>query len=314
MNRAIPLTTGSYIETTPKATIVITTKNRVADLVVAIKSVLEQSVECEVIVIDDGSTEATAVDIPANFPTIRYIRHEESAGYIVRRNEGADVASCEIIFSIDDDAAFQCRDTVAQTLAEFNDLRVGAVAIPFIDVRKGTAIQQLAPSSDGIFVTGAFIGTAHALRRTTFQQLGGYRSFFCHQGEEGDYCVRMLDKGYVVRLGRAEPILHFESPKRDFRRMDFYGRRNDILFYWFNAPFLALPFALAGTIVNGLRHGLRCKRFSVMAQGLVSGLFAIRLVLNKRAPVSRECFALFRQLKNLRCIEIEKVERFLKKA
>ena len=47
------------------------------------------------------------------------IRHDESRGYIVRRNEGVREACGKIVISIDDDAAFSTPDVVRQTLAEF---------------------------------------------------------------------------------------------------------------------------------------------------------------------------------------------------
>ena len=292
------------MQNTNIASIVITTKNRVDDLVVAVQSAIEQTVDCEIIVIDDGSTDQTATEIRSRFNSVRLIRHEQSLGYIVRRNEGAQLASCEIVFSIDDDAAFVSKNTVKQTLAEFSDPHVGAIAIPFIDIRKGPKVCQSAPAADGVFVTASFIGTAHALRREMFLQLGGYRSFLKHQGEEGDYCIRMLSHGFLVRLGRADPIHHFESPKRDYRRMDIYGRRNDILFCWYNAPLSDFPISLAGTVVNGLRHGVRCGRFFVMVQGLLTGFAAITRVWGERAPVSKKCYSLFRRLKKCNYVEI----------
>ncbi len=83
---------------------------------------------------------------------------------------------------------------------------------------------QSPPNTSGTWITDTFIGTAHALRRDIFLKLGGYRDHLVHQGEESDFCIRMLDAGYLVRLGRSDPINHWESPKRDLRRMDFYGR------------------------------------------------------------------------------------------
>ena len=144
-------------------------------------------------------------------------RFETSQGYILRRNQAAELASAPILISIDDDAAFSTPHTVEQTLADFDHPRIGAVAIPFINVNQDKTIRQAAPGTTGTHLAAAYIGTAHALRRDLFLRLGGYRGCMVHQGEEIDYCIRMLDAGSVVRLGRADPIHHFESPRRDFR-------------------------------------------------------------------------------------------------
>jgi GT2 family glycosyltransferase len=289
------------------ATILITSKNRASELIEAVTSALAQSVPCEIIVIDDGSTDATPSEIPSRFPSVRYIRHDSSEGYIKRRNEGIGLARCEIVFSIDDDAIFQSPHTVEQTLAEFDDPRIGAVAIPFVDVKISPKVRQKSPSKKSIHCTSSFIGTAHALKRSVFEQVGGYRFYLRHQGEEGDLCIRLLHQGYIVRLGNADPIHHFESPKRDHQKIDLYGRRNDILFCWYNVPIWMLPVSLAATVVNGLRHGIRCGRVLIMFRGILLGFASIAKVLRKRDPVSLACFSLFRRLKKSESVPLDDI-------
>ena len=281
----------------PVATVVITTKNRREELAGAVESALAQSACCEVLVIDDGSTDGTADLVRERFSAARLIRHEQSAGYISRRNEGAELARAPVVFSIDDDAIFPSSHTVEQTLAEFDHPRIGAVAIPFINVNQNPEILQLAPLG-GPVVCSSYIGTAHALKVDLFRRLGGYRPWLVHQGEEGDYCIRMLAAGAVVRLGSADPIHHFESPKRDYRRWDLYGRRNDVLFAWHNTPALQLPAHLVGTVLNGMRHGLRMGRSRSMARGLVRGFSAMAgSARRRREPVPTPIYKLFRELK-----------------
>src|SRR5690349_16819415 len=115
----------------PEATIIITTKNRRDELRSALKSVFQQTAVIEVVVMDDGSTDGTREMVSAEFPLARVERSEKSRGYIVQRNLAAHVASAAILVSIDDDAAFSSPHVVEQTLNEFDDPRVGAVAIPY---------------------------------------------------------------------------------------------------------------------------------------------------------------------------------------
>lgn len=278
-------------------TVVIATKNRRDELRQAMRSALDQSAPVEVLVIDDGSTDGTAEMVHAEFPAVRLHRSEESSGYIAQRNRGARLASGDIIFSIDDDAIFASPHTVAQTLRAFNDPRVGAVAIPYIEPRKSAVVHQQAPSWIEMFVTDTFIGTAHALRRDVFLKLGGYREHFVHQGEEADFAIRMLEAGYVVRLGNADPIHHLESPCRDFRRMDFYGRRNDILFAWHNVPMPYFPAHLLGTTLNGISSAFRTRRFQKMLLGIVRGYLDSFRRWSDRRPVQRKTYRIHRSLK-----------------
>jgi glycosyltransferase involved in cell wall biosynthesis len=295
------------------ATVVITTKDRKQDLRRAVQSAVDQTADPEVLVVDDGSSDGTSRMIREEFPGVRVHREENSAGLIVRRNQGARMANGSIIFSIDDDAEFSTPHVVEQTLAEFDDPRVGAVAIPYVDVHRDRGVQQRAPSDQGVHCTAAFRGTAHALRRDLFLQLGGYREHLVHQGEEMDYCIRMLDAGYVVRLGRSDIIKHYESPKRNYERMDFYGRRNDVLFGWHNVPSVLLPFYFFLSVTNTLRTAIRIGRVEKLITGVLAGFRDCVKHLNDRQPISLKTFRLYRQLRRESSKPLGQIEGYLRK-
>ena len=190
-----------------QATVVITTKNRREDLTKAVASALGQTAKPEVLVIDDGSTDDTSEAIARQFPSVRLQRSEQSLGLIVQRNRAAQMASNPILFSLDDDAVFSTPTIVEHTLREFNHRQIGAVAIPFIDVNRSLTVQQRAPHANSVFATYYFIGTAHALRRDVFMELGGYRGVLVHQGKK-KYLLhpdvkRRMD--YALRQCRSHP-------------------------------------------------------------------------------------------------------------
>ena len=292
-----------------RVSIVITTKNRCDELRAAVSSALRQSVQSEVLVVDDGSTDGTAEMVRTEFPAVRLERSAQSLGLIVQRNRAARLASGAILFSLDDDAEFSTQHVVEEALKDFDDPRVGAVAIPYIEPRKGSQLRQVAPEPCGTWITDAFVGTAHAVRRDVFLKLGGYRDHLVHQGEESDYCIRMLDAGYVVRLGRSDPIKHWESPKRDVRRMDFYGVRNAILFVWQNVPWSVLPVYLAVTTFNCLRWSFEPKRLWVRLKGVLVGYRDSAKY--RRAPVSTSAYQLYRELRKQGSKRLEDIEERL---
>ncbi len=290
-----------------RASIVITTKNRSDGLRVALQSTFRQTAQPEVIVIDDGSTDGTAEMVRSEFPQARLIRHEESRGLIVRRNEGARLATGHVVFSIDDDAEFTSPGTVEHTLREFDDPRIGAVAIPHLDTVSQHVVNAPAPNAD-IWCLANYTGTSHAVRRDLFLRFGGYHEEMVHQGEEGDFCLRLLAAGYVTRLGTATPIRHNESPKRSFWRMEYYGRRNDVLQAWQYTPAAWLVPHLLATTINGMRQAVRTRRPAGHLRGLASGWTTVLTGKAERVPVTKEIYHLFRQLKKqgpLRLVDFE---------
>ena len=126
-------------------------------------------------------------------------------------------------------------------------------------------------------------------------------------GEEGDLCVRMLDRGYVTRLGNAEPMHHLESPQRIYKRAALYGRRNDILFGWHNVPLLSLPRYWASATVGGLWFGLRIRGPWRMLQGLLWGYGSVLTHLRPH-PVAAQTYRLFRRLKRHPGAALEEIE------
>jgi glycosyltransferase involved in cell wall biosynthesis len=293
-----------------KASVVIATKNRKDALRRAIRSAVEQTEPVEVLVLDDGSTDGTADMVRSEFPQIRLDQTAVSVGYIIQRNRGALLSSCDIIFSIDDDAEFSTPSIVEQTLPGFSHPRVGAIAIPYVEPHKSPQQFQTAPNADAIWITDSFRGTAHALRRDVFIKLGGYRQQFVHQGEEMDFCIRLINSGLLVRLGVGDTIAHYEFPKRDWSRMDFYGRRNDILFALKNVPMPYLPVHLLGTTFNGMICAVRTKRPSAMMRGMLSGYSDV-FTRWRCEPVSQNAYLLYRLLKKRGPKMLAEIEQLL---
>lgn len=297
----------------PEATVVIATKNRKDDLRQAVRSCLTQvGPSVEILVMDDGSTDGSSEMIRSEFPQVRLERTQVSCGYIKQRNRAARISRAPIIFSLDDDAAFSDPGIIAHTLCEFDHPSVGAVAIPFINIRQDSIPRQLAPTTDGICLSERFVGTAHALRRDVFLMLGGYREQLFHQCEEGDYSIRMLQAGYVVRLGRSQPIHHFESPKRSNQRMIVFNARNHVLYAWHNVPLPYFPFHLLLTTKNLLVFGVKRRAVPWTLEGLSKGYAAIAGgEFRARCPVSGLVYRLSRRLKKRGLLRLEQVEPML---
>lgn len=277
-----------------QASVLITTKNRREELRRALESVRAQTIEPDVLVIDDGSTDGTAEMILGEFPEVRLHRSERSLGLVVQRNTGMRLARGRVVVSVDDDAVLSSPRIVEQTLGDFDDPCVGAVAIPCVEGGREPPFRR--PTGTGVAVVSEFTGGSCAIRRDVFAQVGGFRESVFHQGEERDFCVRLLAAGWVVRLGRAEPIHHYPSPHRDLRRMDVYGSRNTILYAWHNEPFPSALIRMVEMSVKGVALGVRLGRPLNKVEGLLLGYRACWEERSERRPVSRQVNRVFRRL------------------
>jgi GT2 family glycosyltransferase len=246
-----------------------------------------------------------------DFPAARYFRSEQPLGCSAQRNRGIGFASSAIVFSLDDDAAYVAPDTIERTLREFASPRIAAVAMPFINVNSGPRVLCQAPDDEGIWVTDAFVGAAAALRRDAVLACGGFREHWNQYGEESDLCLRLLDAGYVTRLGNAPPAHHFESTRRDPDRWNFLGRRNDILFALENVPMPWLLTHLPATTVNGVLTGARSGYFASALRGVAAGYREGWARRGGRKPVSRAAYRLHRRLKKAGPLELRSLEDLL---
>lgn len=289
-------------------TVVITTKNRKECLCDSVGSALSQTVNAEILVIDDGSTDGTYELIRRQFPQVRIIYSEKSLGYIVQRNRAATLCQTPILISIDDDAVFSTPHVIEQTLRGFESPRVGAVAIPHIHINSSPEVCCKAPDAEKMYALYTYVGTAHALRRDLFLKLGGYREVLIHQSEEEDLCIRMLNAGYVTVAGCADSIHHLESPRRSWARMDYFGARNKVLYAWHNVPFPHLPKHLVATTILTAIFSLKPTRFLTRIRGVADAYRVIMTGKSKRHPVAPKTYELSRQLKKRGPLPLDEIE------
>ena len=292
-----------------RASVVIPTKNRRDILRETVASILQQSEPLEIVVLDDGSSDGTSEMLRAQFPAVRVESFRRSRGPAYRRNQGARLARGEFLFTIDDDCILPHAETFARTIEAFDDPRIGAVTIPFINVHKDAdSVMTAAPDEAQTYVGLEYYGGMVAFRRELFLELGGYRSYYFMHIEEGDYAVRMLDAGYVVRWGSAPPIDHHESPIRASKRLNQLGPRNHILYAWYNVP---MPHVIPQIFGSGLRSALHVAKLGHPdhgARGLLKGWLAVLHELGAREPVSPACYKLSRELKARNFAPLSEIE------
>jgi GT2 family glycosyltransferase len=225
----------------PQVSIVIGSRNRKEELARAIESGLAQTdVTCEVLVLDDGSTDGTVQEIPRRFPEVRFFSGRNHDGVAARRNEGLRQAAGKYVFFIDDDAYFTRPGTLAEAIEVFEQHpEVALIALRFVEPNRDVArdMSHLAAALPEARQIRNFIACACGVRRDAMLEIDGFRAAIRYRGEERDLAIRFIDRGYQLRYVDTPAIVHSFSAQRDWDECMLMNIRNQYLFTIFNVPF-----------------------------------------------------------------------------
>src|SRR5258708_30824647 len=96
----------------PDAAFVIPTRDRPDDLAALINSVRAQTVAADILVMDDGASDATARMLAHDFRGVRHHRLGSGRGPAFQRNRGIELANAKIIFAVVHSTVFVSPSTV----------------------------------------------------------------------------------------------------------------------------------------------------------------------------------------------------------
>ncbi len=214
--------------------ILLSRGDRPEELRRAVASALTQSgVTVEVIVVGNGWQ-------PQHLPqSVRTVYLPRNIG-VGARNQGAALATGEVLFFLDDDAWFSETDTLAKVVAAFTVRpRIGMLQTRIVDpaaesqprywvprLRKGDP----ARSSTCMYVMEAAV----AIRRDAFAAVGGWAPDFGYAHEGIDMAWRIWNAGYVVwyagDIDTCHPAIfpsrHAEYQRNSARNRVWLARRN----------------------------------------------------------------------------------------
>lgn len=138
----------------------------------------------------------------------------ENVGIPAGRHAGLRHGSAPIVGFLDDDAVL-LGDPDAIAAAFSADPQLGAVALRLVDEDGGTARRHVPrlggrdPDVSGD--VALFLGGACAVRRTAYDQVGGYFTELFYGHEEVELCWRLVDAGWSVRYLADVQVFHPRS-------------------------------------------------------------------------------------------------------
>lgn len=214
-----------------RATVVIPVFNAVLFTRICLASLEAEAGDAEVIVVDNGSTDATPQVCRAwaeGGPGRRYLRFEERLGFARACNAGAEASGRDLVVFLNNDT-YVMEGFFERLLAPFDeDPRVmvtGArLLYPSGHVQHaGVAFNRLGPHHVFVGMPGdspivlerrdvqVVTGAALAIRRPEFERLGGFDTAFLNSFEDVDLCLRVRASGGRVVYVPDALAYHFES-------------------------------------------------------------------------------------------------------
>lgn len=225
----------------PSVSIVICTRDHASLLRTAVESIRERTTypDYEIVVVDNGSRDATAVEYLAAIaarPGITVIRDDSPFNYSRLNNAAVGHARGEVVCLLNDDVevltpgwleemvSFAARPDVGAVGARlwYSDgtLQHGGVIIGLGGVA-GHAHPRLPKGDGGYFCRGvlqqelsAVTGACLVLRRTVFEEMGGLDEGIAVAFNDVDLCLRIRAAGYRIIWTPFAELIHHESASR----------------------------------------------------------------------------------------------------
>lgn len=230
---------------------------------------------CEIIVIDDASTDESAAFLKVKYPQIKLVQHRQNQRFAVSCNSGAKAARGKVIIFLNTDVVPE-KDFLKPLLSHFLNPLVFAVGCLEKDMVNGKTIysgRAQARFEKGFLVhwrakdqtdedTYWAAGGSMAVDRKKYLELGGmdtlYRPAYY---EDIDLSYRARKRGWLILFEPKSQVFHHHETTNAsvFNRaeMKSYAYKNQFLFVWKNGGLflrwqniLWLPFHLIQALVK----------------------------------------------------------------
>lgn len=236
-----------------KISILITTKNRLADLKITLansKQLIDDD-HIEFIVYDDGSTDGTQQFIQENYPTIICYRNKHSRGYMFNRNYMLNTCKSEYAVSLDDDAHFLSENVVENISNYFENYpKCGVIACRIFWGK--TPPTSIVTKESSQRVKG-FVGCGHVWNMKAWRDIPNYPEWFVFYGEEEFASYQLFKKGWEVHYVPELLVQHRVEIKARKKDNDYAQRqrrsfRSGWYLYLMFYPWSVIPKKLAYTL------------------------------------------------------------------
>ncbi|MBP5687417.1 MAG: glycosyltransferase family 2 protein [Muribaculaceae bacterium] len=211
---------------------------------------------CEIIIIDNHSTDGTLEFLRENYPQLQLIVNNENRGVAAARNQGIKVAEGEKLLLLDNDteATTTAINAMSQHLDSHPDVGlcscrlVDKEGIPqdsckpypglIIKLRNVLGIgnkTKYEPNEEGIIEPLYVIGACQMFSREVVDKVGLLDEHIFYGPEDADWCLRIKKEGWRIHCLNNHTIIHDyrrSTKKRPFSKLGRLHIKALIYFYW----------------------------------------------------------------------------------
>jgi GT2 family glycosyltransferase len=190
-----------------KVDIIITTKNRLSELIFTIEQMISIGFsQNQFYVTDDCSTDNTFLKISELFPEINIKSNSVSKICVANRSDMLEWSTNKYILSIDDDSHIRTKEDILEAI----EILESNYSYGIFHFRVFNQIQPPPPKSElsnSIHLLRGYVGCGHIFKREVFEKVGRYREDLVFYFEELDYSLRAYKLGYNV-VSQDNLIVH----------------------------------------------------------------------------------------------------------
>ena len=269
-------------------------------------TVIERSEGCEVIVVDDASSDGSVSWVKQTHPSVIIIEKRKHEGFASTVNIGAKKATCDIVILLNSDIE-PTKGWIDPLLAHFDDLSVFAVGSMDKSHEREKIVLRgrgLASWEKGFYIhkrgevnegdTAWVSGGSGAFRKSMWEALGGMDELFNpFYWEDIDLSYRAKKAGWKTLFEPKSIVHHYHEigaiqTSTTKRNIQTTAYRNQFIFIWKNLTsgsiwmnhILYLPVRIVQTLSKG---------DMTMTYGLVLAIMRIPWIIRKRNMNAVEC-------------------------
>ncbi len=242
-----------------KFSILITTKNRLSDLVYTLQRIqhLIEREDVVCVICDDGSQDGTSDYIRQHFPNIILHTNVQSKGYLFCRNKMLNETQADYAVSLDDDAHFITAQPLVSIATYFEENpKVGLLGLRVFWSKEQPSETT---STEHSIRVKSFVGCGHVWNMKAWKAIPNYPNWFIFYGEEMFASFQLLKKGLEIHYV-PEILVHHRvnvSARKDDKDFQLRKRRSlraGWYLYFIFYPISIIPRKMGYTIWQQIKN------------------------------------------------------------